>query len=235
MAETRIKVADEKEFDERECLRREVLWSSLVIPYEDLMESWDKGIEYHYYDSNESRAGVYEKNSESPEDQANVFFNRGKKIATVIASAVLFRARSKEIELPQLYDSTGVPTHDNLSLQARNVDMVLGKITIRNLAEPLKSSDEDAYSSTEHVYQLANRSENPFAKRRLFLRAGKIMSRLAIKEVGTWRKTAVQNSEGSLPALTIQNGGHPRSAGPRVEMLQPVFHEIVQSDEFKSL
>jgi hypothetical protein len=235
MAETRIKVADEKEFDEREWLRREVLWASLMAPYPDQMEGWFNGLEFSHHLGNSSRQRLYSEIDTDPQSQSQAFFNQGKVIGAILSSATLFRAQFKKIELQQLYDNLGIPNRDTLALQAQNVDMVLGNIKIDNLTEPLRSSDEEAYSCTEKMARLADRSESPFAKRRLFLRAGKIMSRLAMKEVSVWKKTAEQNNEGSLPDLTIPDGGHPRSAGPRVEMLQPVFNEIVESDEFQRL
>jgi hypothetical protein len=61
------------------------------------------------------------------------------------------------------------------------------------------------------------------------------MTGLAISEISKWRETAAQNEEGTLPTLIIPNGGTPRSAGQRVEKLQPVFHEIVCSERFQKL
>jgi hypothetical protein len=49
MAEARILVEGEDSFNEREWLRREVLWSSLMLPYDQHFRSWIQGLEHDYY------------------------------------------------------------------------------------------------------------------------------------------------------------------------------------------
>jgi hypothetical protein len=232
MSETRIRIEGGDKFNEREWLRREVLWSSLVIPYGSLMKSWHDGIEVQYHNSNVSRTDLFNESADDPETQARTFFNQGKKIATIVASASLFRLNPSNEDLQTSYINGTEPSQEVLRMQARNVDIAIGKLAVRTI--PPIQGDLNAFQESKRLAKRAY-DLSDFARKRLLLRAGKIMSGLAISEVAVWREMANQDDEESLPTLTVTNGGTPRSAGPRVEKLQPVFHEIVQSEQFQSL
>jgi hypothetical protein len=233
MTDTRIQVEGEDSFNEREWLRREVLWGSLMAPYPDQMNGWLNGLETSHYFSNSSRQKVYAEFDSSAESQSKSFFNQGKVIGGILSSATVLRASLKEEDLQKFYDVDASPNYDALKLQAKNVDIVLGNIGIRSIA--LQGGETASFSETERMAKRARNTESQFARWRFLLRSGKIMSGLAIQEVSKWRETAAQNEEGTLPTLIIPNGGTPRSAGPRVEKLQPVFHEIVCSERFQKL
>ena len=230
MPETRVEIIGQERFDEREWLRREVLWGSLMAPYDTQMASWFNGIAINQHMGNFSRATLYSENEMDIESQALAFFNQGKNIGGILSSASLFRTAMSEQprrDYEELSDNA-------LKIQARCVDIALGNISVLGLTAP--ADERDAYASCT---KLADRArsipEGDFGWKHNLLRAGKIMSALACREVEVWRDSAKQNDEESLPTLTIPNGGYPRSAGQRVERLQPIFEEIASSETYKAL
>jgi hypothetical protein len=227
MKEARIQVEGEDSFDEREWLRREVLWSSLMLPYEEHYKSWIQGLEYDYYYSNISRQNVFSGENYT-QAQALAYFHEGKKIATILSSAALFRT--------VMYEEPGNDGEEisdkALKMQAKSVDIAVEKSQVGSIE--LKD-DKSVFTESERMASLANESESKYPRMHRLLRAAKIMTGLAISEISKWRETAAQNEEGTLPTLIIPNGGTPRSAGQRVEKLQPVFHEIVCSERFQKL
>ena len=134
------------------------------------------------------------------------------------------------------------PRHDDeelteraLKSQTLSVDIAVGKHKIPSIE--IGGDDLMAYRECQRLAVLAGdlRPEAHFARTQRLLRAAKVMTGLAIREIGTWQEMARQNPKEPLPILRIPNGGTPRSAGPRVERLQPVFHEIVSSEIYRSL
>jgi hypothetical protein len=232
MSDTRISVVGENEFDEREWLRREVLWGSLMAPYPSQMQGWFNGLETFYHFGNSSRQNIYAGFDESPEIQAKAFFNQGKVISTIISCATVLRASIKYKDLKQLYNCNDSPKYNTLKLQARNVDIVLGNISVRSIA--LQGGDRASFLESERMAMLARDSENSLARSHRLLRAAKIMTGLGINEMAKWREMSAQNYDKTLPELIIPNGGTPRSSGPRVEKLKPVFKATAESEIFKS-
>jgi hypothetical protein len=227
MSETRIQVEGEDSFNEREWLRREVLWSSLMLPYDQHFRSWIQGLEHDYYSSNVSRQAVFNGENYS-QAQALGYFNEGKKIATLLSSAALFRTVIHEEP-----GKDGATISDtSLKMQARSVDIAVGKSQVKSIE---LQDEKSVFAESERMAMLAIGSESSFARNHRLLRAAKVMTGLAINEMTKWREMPVQNHGATLAELIIPNGGTPRSRGPRVEKLQPVFHEIVNSDRFQKL
>jgi hypothetical protein len=233
MSETRIKVKGVDKFDEREWLRREVLWASLMTPYPAQMAGWFNGTQISQHAGNFSRATLYAERELDLESQSWAFFNQGKNIGGILSSAALFRAYPTEGEIQQLFDTDPAVSSRELQVQARVIDIALGNLAIRSVETT--GEDNKIYAECERLAIHAYASQSLFARRHRLLRAGKIMSGLATPEVSKWRETASQNEDGSLPILTIPNGGTPRSAGPRVDKLQPIFAEIIASGPYRSL
>jgi|GEM_PF-758369 len=232
MPETRVQIIGEKKFDERTWLRREVLWASLITPYSIQWGTWINGTAIDQHNGNFSRATLYSENKLDIDSQALAFFNQGKNVAGIISSSAVFRT--------MMYDN---PRNDDEELsdyvirtQAKCVDIALGNVAARCIELP---SDISSYKECQRLAVLSDTpSRLPgemFARRHRLLRAGKVMSALARVEVENWRNMAKQDPENLLPNLVVYNGGHPRSAGPRVDRLQPIFHEIVSSEEFQTL
>ena len=230
MPEIRVEVIGQEKFDEREWLRREVLWGSLMAPYEIQMASWFNGTAIHQHMGNFSRATLFSENELDIDHQSNKFFNQGKNIGGILSSATLFRVSMTERprrDYEELSDHA-------LRIQARCVDIALGNISVLGVTAP--TQERLAYETcTQLAIRARSIPESAFGRKHNLLRAGKIMSALACREVTAWRETAEQNDEGTLPILTILNGGYPRSAGHRVERLQPLLEEIVSSDAYKAL
>jgi hypothetical protein len=233
MSKQRIKVIGENEFNEREWLRREVLWASLMSPYPEQMQGWYNGLEVAHHLGNSSRQKVYAEFDNDTQSQSQAFFNQGKVLGGIISSSIIFRGRIKTDDLQQLYNNDGMPLQQTLELQTQNIDMALGNIAVNGALLP--EGDISAYAAAERMAMLANSLENAMLKKMCLVRAAKIMTGLAIDEITNWRLMAAQNKADTQPALIIPNGGTPRSVGPRVEKLQPIFQEILQSDHFKSL
>jgi hypothetical protein len=222
MAGNRIAVEGEKGFVPREWLRREVLWASLMSPYPQQMQGWLDGRAADQHAGNVSRQEIYAA-EDDPQAQALAFFNRGKKIGGIISSAVLFKAASMYyIDRPPM---------ELLELQAGGVDKVLGRTAVRG---SMYSLDEEAYQACKRLIA-QSQTARAVERRRNYLNASRIMARLASAETAIWLAEAEQSEDNSLPVLSIPDGGHPRSAGARVDRLQVEFLSIVDSEEFIAL
>ena len=220
MSQTRVEVVGAEEFNPREWLRREVLWASLMTPYGKQLAGWtDRDITaVHQHNSNVSRAQLYAQD-ESAESQALAFFNQGKNIGGILSSASLFRACMERRE--------GRPT-EPLKAQATSVDKALAH---RNTT-PIISDESAVYVESGRMISRVNISPpGTYGTNVRLLRAAKIMTSYAAVEINEWLNFAEQPGT----PLTIQNGGHPRSAGPRVEMLQPLFEQILASEPYADL
>lgn len=230
MSEMRIQVGGEGSFDEREWLRREVLWASLMSPYAYQVDTWLNGTAVQQHNSNFSRATLFQENRLDLEAQAMSFFNQGKNLGGILSSAALFRVLRHEE--PRKDGESTSPCA--LSVQARVVDLALGHLTAPAISIP--GNDLVSYYECEKVMRVVGCQPNhSYPTRRRLFRAGKIMTALSRAETEKWRAMGSQNEENTLPVLTIPNGGHPRSAGPRVEMLQPIFQDILASDPYCAL
>ncbi len=220
---TRIKVVPTLEFSPAEWLRREVLWASLMTPYNTQFEGWVKETAYAQHSGNVTRRHVYEA-EDDPEFKALAFFNHGKTIGGLISSAVMFKVYVDE---PHYVPETLIVDQ---SLVVADV--------LKN--EPNYFSDEDlseketfdaCTSIASSIFQNEYNPLNPSEQ----LQASKMMSALACREAKIWVASSVQDDAEGLPVLTIPNGGHPRSAGERVDRLQPIFRKIVDSDRYRAL
>lgn len=225
MPPQRIELTDGSPFDEREWLRRELLWASLMTPYSQQMNGFVSGAEIAHHFGNASRADLYATYTDDAEAQSKAFLNMGKKLAGILSGAALFRTT--------MYES---PRSDNepvtrrtLQAQCLSIDIALGVRAISSI-EP--DTETDAFLSGQCLAAAANTSRGAYARRHYCLRAAKIMTGLAVQELPRWRKLAEQDEAQSLPTLLVADGGTPRSAGPRVKALQPIFQEIVGSSEF---
>jgi hypothetical protein len=215
----RVQVIDKGELVPREWLRKEVLWASLMMPYEQQYQIWMSGRALDQYEGNANRQEVYD-GFDDPESQALGFFNHGKKITSSISSAVLFKVISIDfIELPQT---------DLLELQASIIDKVLGRVALKETAD---MNYEEVYEICTQLIQTAENDKN----KELLASAQRRMLRLSSLETRDWLERAEQNDEGTLPVLQIPDGGTPRSAGARVEKLQPVFSQIISSRKYIAL
>jgi hypothetical protein len=224
--ETRVTLEDGSPFDEREWLRREVLWGSLIVPYPEQMGYFLSGAESAHFSANASRADLYTTYTDDVETQAKAFLNTGKKLAGVLSGAALFRTTMRET-----LGEDGEPvTERTLTAQALSVDIALGR---RSVPSAMPASEAEAFTSGQRLATaVENASPQTYAHRHFCLRAAKIMTGLAIQELPSWRALAEQDATQSLPALVVVDGGTPRSGGPRVDRLQPIFHEILESEAY---
>ncbi len=230
MPASRVEVIDNSPFNPREWLRREVLWASLIAPYGAQISAWLNESAVQQHNSNVSRRDLFGRD-ESPEFQSQSFFNQGKNVSGIISSATLFKA---------CMTSSGEGAQVNmLRVQADIVDKVLGNLAAGSVA---KVSDTSAYATcgqlARRVFMPARSAESPRVKpgtKQILLHAHRLMVSLASFEAGEWIAASFQNEDNSLPNLEINNGGHARSAGPRVEMLQSILHKIVEFEEYKAL
>lgn len=217
----RVELVNGDVFNAREWLRRDVLWASLMSPYSRQLAGWLDGTQEQQHNGNVSRQLVY-GSAQDVESQSMAFFNQGKNIAGLISSVALFKSC-----MPRSNDGCAVTP---IEVQAKSIDAVLGSAFDSNTAEGV------VYAECAHLVAEANKSrDGEFGKRQRLLRASKLMTGLATQEAVSWLAQASQNEDSSLPILSIQNGGHPRSAGPRVEMLQPIFETIIASPKYQSL
>ena len=154
------------------------------------------------------------------------FFNRGKNVAGLISSVALFRAC--------MAGSNEGGAVTLVEIQAKSVDKVLGSIATGNSTE-ITVPEADIYAECADIMKKVVTEPTQFGCKQRLLRASNLMAGLASKEAGLWIEASYQNEAGSLPHLTINNGGHPRSAGPRVEMLTPIFSHILETDTYLSL
>lgn len=212
-------------FNEREWLRRETLWASLVVPYNLQMITWYNGTVAAQHSSNISRAELFASMPTYPDMQARAFQNQGKSIGAAISSSVLFRLFMRE----RIHNDQEITT-DTLTLQAKGVDIAIGHSAMGWICV---EDDGAAYANARRVALLA---ENPaqsgdFVRRHRLLYAAKIMSGLARTEIQNWRAMPQPSSH----PLIVQDGGTPRSGGAHIESLQRKFHTIVESADFRSL
>lgn len=222
MTNTRIEVIGAGEFNPREWLRREVLWASLMVPYRQQHKNWLDGIAYDHYTGNVSRRQIYALSSDA-ESQALAFLNQGKTIAGLMSSIALFET----INL-KLLDASPIET---LGVQADSIDKVLGNIALNSSIETTEELEKIAFDECYHLVKFA--SNNPDRSREYLAYADRIITELATNETQSWIATSRQNEEGSLPTLVVQDGGYPRSAGDRVDRLQPIFHQIIESEQYQ--
>jgi len=226
MSLSRVEVAGGIEFSPREWLRREVLWASLIVPYDLQMKAWLSQAAFQQHNGNVSRRDLFNGQGEDPEAQSMAFLNQGKNIASSISSAILFRIFRTDID----YQTATPP----LEIQATAIDKALCALPVNGSTPHL--GDVQAYENCTRIAIQVNQTEpGQFGNRRRLLQAARIMTNLASAETASWIKSSEQNGEGSLLALVVPNGGYSRSAGPRVEMLQPIFHQIVVSEPYQAL
>lgn len=226
MTESRINVIGQNQFNPREWLRREVLWASLMTPYSRQLATWLDGTAYDHHMGNKTRQSVYQQEND-PEAQSLGFFNQGKNIAGMISSVALFDACT---------DRDGFGAHVNIpGVQARSVDTVIDRLG-DELSTMLYPHEEESeiFSDCTSLVKQAVALECGNAKRNIaFSKAGVMMTWLASAETARWLENAKQDISSPLPILEIQDGGFPRSAGSRVDKLQPVFKKIVASELYK--
>lgn len=225
MSEVRIRVIGQEHFEAREWLRKDVLWASLMTPYSRQMHGWLDGTAYAQHSGNVTRQSVYAAEDDA-EMQSLAFFNQGKNIAGLVSSLALFKSCSYKSELDK--------RSRMLETQAESVDRVLGDITIvPSLAE---IPEEDIFKyCTELVESASVLPRGQFAANQMLVRASDAIAGIASSEASSWLDASLQDEEESLPVLTIHDGGHARSAGKRVNMLQPIFHRIVASPRYRVL
>lgn len=217
MSKSRVEIIGGAEFSPHEWLRREVLWASLMTPYGSQLNGWlsEDNTQFSQHMGNVSRQEIY-----SAEDDSLSFFATGKTIGGLISSKALF-----------LSMMSGWRTSVNiLEVQARSVSRVLNN----NVSNKDVLNRERAFLKCADLAINASEMEDwSFVRGEKLLRASQLMGDLAAQEASSWIKLSQQNEEGDLPLLKINNGGHPRSAGPRVGKLLPIFEEIVESVEYR--
>lgn len=219
---SRVEITNGSPFDAREWLRKEVLWASLMTPYGRQLTGWrdDTAIQQHH--GNVSRQKLYGL-SEDVELQSLAFFNQGKNVAGLISSVALFKVCTV---------GTGEGGYVNpLDVQAQSVDKVLTLATQTGITRP---DEQEAYLQCSNLVKASFANPTEFSKRKRLLRASNILASVAAIEARGWLDDARQIEGEKLPKLTINDGGHPRSVGPRVEMLQPIFEKIVASEAYLS-
>lgn len=226
MPESRVSVVGETIFNPREWLRREVLWASLMTPYSIQRAGWlDKGLtQRDQHTGNVSRQKIY--NIEGDVEALSLsFFNQGKNIGGLISSVALFNA---------MMDKSGEgATVDLLEVQATSIDKVLRKTVSLPTGNPVEA---ETYQECAGIMKrVSGMAEGQFGKNQQLSKASRLMIDLASREASTWLEASTQNEEGNLPELTINNGGYPRSAGSRVDLLQPIFYSIVDSKPYAAL
>lgn len=220
MSGTRVEVTGYGEFDPREWLRRDVLWASLMSPYSKQMEGWIDGTQKAQHDGNVSRQNLYAQD-EDPETQSMAFFNQGKNVAGLISSVALFRA--------SVAGTRQGASVTPIEIQAEAVDLALEKTS---KIDPVVS-EADAYDRCSRFVFLASDATQDFIASRSLRKAASVMSGLAVTEAATWVDASQARED--LPNLIIHGGGHPRSSGPRVEVLQPIFRQILASETYRAL
>jgi hypothetical protein len=230
MYSSRVEVVGYGKFDAREWLRQDVLWASFMSPYAQQMGDFLKDNGYpalQQHNGNVGRRDTYSKESDVTA-QSLSFFHQGKNVAGLISSAVMLRAFMHGLEEGRM----GAHPERALGIQAKCIDIALGSL-VKRLPDVVP--DDEAYQICSKQAQAAQSSKYSFGNKSRLLRASNMMCALAQKEATQWIEDSRQNDEQSLPALTINPGGSPRSAGPRVDALQPVFQRTLGSRSYKSL
>lgn len=225
-ADYRIKVVGGKDFEPREWLRREVLWASLMTPYNQQLDVFIKGTAFDQHMGNKTRQDLFALD-EDPESQSLAFFNQGKNVAGLISFAALFDA---------CLDRTGNGAHVNIpGVQARSVDKVLARQSDLHKGPYSPDEEFEIFDESGLLVNHAVRTERGSEERNeSIFRAGSMMTWLASAEAGLWLESSLQSIEGSLPELVIDDGGTPRSSGTRVDKLQPILHKILESANYRS-
>jgi hypothetical protein len=222
MFERHVEIVGEQPFVAREWLRRELLWGSLMVPYATRFSGWRNGATVAKIQGDSSRAQLYAQDLVSCESQSLAFFNQGKYLSGLVASSLLCKLVRSE-QPP----AEGEPISAKvIQLQAATIDKVL-KNTSRNeqsLVSEVLESSATLITSAENI------PATDYVSRHSLLTAGKQLLRLAQAEAHDWL-----NGEQHFPVLTIADGGTARSAGPRVEMLTPIFHEILASADYQAM
>jgi hypothetical protein len=235
-----LEIVGGDQFNEREWLRREVLWASIISPYDVQLETWQTDTAIQQHNGNFSRATLYyqlgskDENTIDLESQSQAIFNQGKNIGGMLSSVSLF----------MLLQSSTAPSFeagiskDILAGQTRGIDIALGNTALRAVtvsAETGTEPDLTAYKACQSlVLSACETSLGSYARTHQLRRAAQIMATLATKEVIYWRNLIGAYSE-ETHMLSIPNGGHPRSAGPRIEQRQPILNNIVASDAYRAL
>lgn len=223
MSKCRVSVGGEM-FIPREWLRREVLWASLMTPYSDQLSGWLNETQIYQHAGNITRQNVYNTEGDSKKLSLS-FFNQGKNVGGLITSIALFKS---------MMNKTGEGAAINLlEVQAVSIDRVLDMVGLPTDDRP---DEKETYRECAQIMSevLKASGEDRFRNRRL-LYVKRSMAGLAVAECSSWLDASLQNSEGTLPELTINNGGHPRSGGHRVDKLQPIFHKIIASKPYQKL
>lgn len=221
---SRVQLADGSPFNKREWLRREVLWASLMTPYSYQLSQWlseDGGTRVQQHNGNVSRRDLFSR-TDDPEHQAQAFLNHGKVVAGLTLSAIILKiSMSNKEEEPQI----------PLEIQADVIDRVL-----KESQQPVSYSapEKEIFMRCVELAHRAHAAGQSLVASKSWLQASKLMRGLASNYAHDWIDLLGED-QGAFPQLIVPNGGTPRSSGPRVEELQPIFHEIVESEQFKSL
>lgn len=205
------------ELEPRQWLQREVLWCSLMVPYGQQLGALCRNEAIAQYHGNRNRQELFASESNNdPVMLANSVFNHGKNVAASISRVCALKAASKS-------DSVHI-----LAIQTQEIDKVLSKT--RTLGDELVDI-EKIFSDAGNLARKAFENPDGFGFKNKLIKSAKIMSHLAIYEAGQW----IENMENIDTPICLPNGGTARSGGPRVEMLRPVFEQIMQLEEFQRL
>lgn len=228
MSDYRISVAGENQFNPYEWLRRDVLWASLVTPYDKQLAGWlDEDLtqrEHHVENINNQAA---HETAGDPDLEAQAFFHQGKSVAGVISSIALIET----LKAPTKY--TGFV--DPLECQARSVKRVLRAAETPADTRHTPSLKITYDKSARFIRQANNLSGATYARNIRLDKAARLMIRYAAHSTRAWLAAAAQSETGDLPVLIIPNGGESRSSGPHVELLLPTFNKTVQSPAYQAL
>jgi hypothetical protein len=224
MSDYRIEVTGREEFEPREWLRREVLWGYFMTPYSKLFGTWSGGLALDHYNGNVGRRELYATYPDDDEMMSKSFINHGKVIAGLLHADNMFRSMRGG-------RTTGFV--DILELQASTLDRMLAN---GDSVEPTKETVDSIYGQCYSlVRDIPLGGGDTFRNSRRLLMASRLVGRLAAGELKTWLETATQDDEQPKPTLVIPDGGKARSAGPRVDLLTPVFQQVVDSVRFQEL
>jgi hypothetical protein len=227
MAEvSRVELVDGSEFDPREWLRRDVLWASLITPYQDQINTFLLDTARYQHDGNVNRIKTNANFSESDTaTQAESFFHEGKNVAGLISTVALLNVCRLRVN------------HNSLSeiieIQASSIDKVLRLANSVELDE--SKTEEKAFGECERALTIFARSPSLYGHSRRLIGAGKSMIGFAGIEASRWMSNSLQNEGGTLPVLHVQDGGTSRGSGPNVDMLQSILHSLPESELYANL
>ncbi len=225
MLESRVSVLGEATFNPREWLRREVLWASLMTPYKTQLDGWLNGTQISQHAGNVTRRDYYAREANA-EALSLSLFNQGKNVAGLVSASVLFKVTARNLETED--------TAALLLVQADRIDRVLTTVPVS------RASDEFEANVFDDCIKLATTAtaqpEGQFGRTHRYLKASRLMVTLAASEATAWVESSQQTDDtATTQLLVIQNGGYPRSAGPRVDSLQPIFNTIIASQDYQAL